>query len=466
MRMNYKRRDFLKKTGVLSAAGFLSGPFLLSGNPSSLHGDLLPFSGSFMIRNATIITMDEDLGDLEEASILVKEGRITGINKNISPAADVEVIDAQGNIVMPGLIDCHWHLWTSLLRSMSGDVQEEGYFSMTERYSGKYTEEDMYIAALYAATEALHSGITTVSDFNHNARSPEFVLASCRALADVGMRAQVLYGPYRNQSDSEPTHFYGIREVSNILKNEGTFKNISLGLGSRGPGYRNLESDWEEARSLGLKITIHAGQKEEGEIKKLANLDLLGRDVNIIHANAITPSAIEAVVRCGTSITMTPWSEMRIGFGFPPVNRLFDAKVNMALGVDSTALTGNADLFSNMKLIQNVANANAKSEFYMKPHDLIKMVTVDAARSLGLEKITGTLTPGKRADMIMLNRNDLSFSSGNRPKHLIVEATQPENVDLVVVEGRILKRNGRLIQTNVEEVITRAETSFHRTTVQ
>ena len=186
----------------------------------------------------------------------------------------------------------------------------------------------------------------------------------------------------------------------------------------------------------------------------------MGKDVNIIHGNAITPEEIEMVKGSGASITMTPWSEMRIGFGFPKVNELMRAGVNLRIGVDTTSLSGNEDLFSIMKLLLNLGNAVALDEFQIIPKDLMKMATIDAAKLLGIEEKTGSITPGKAADLIMLKKDDINFSASTQPYHLVVEAAQPANVEFVSVGGKILKRNGELVGIDHKELITKAKTTL------
>jgi cytosine/adenosine deaminase-related metal-dependent hydrolase len=459
--MDLKRRNFLKKSGLFTVAGLLPGSFSALAEIPDISYEALT-NDAFVIKEATILTVDDTLGNFENASIYVKQGKIAEIGQNISVPDNTEIINGKGHVVMPGLIDCHWHLWTSLLRSMAGDTKEKGYFPMTTRYSRLYSENDMRIATQYAVAEALHSGITTVCDYNHNARSPGMVLAGCDALAESGIRAQVLYGNYRDQEASESTNFDGIRQVLSRLQEDEKYYLLSPGLGSRGVGYQHLKSDWQKARELGLRISIHASSNEDqkGQIRQLEKMGLLKNDVNIIHGNAITPQEIEAVKESGASITMTPFSEMRIGYGLPKINELQKAKVNTSLGVDTTGLSGNADMFAIMKLILNLSNGLAKSEFNMQPKEVLKMTTINGARTLGIADITGSLTPGKRADLIMLNRNDLNFSSGKRPEHLIVEAAQPGNVDLVAVDGKILKRNGQLTAMNAISIIKEAEAAF------
>lgn len=460
--MALQRREFLKRTGMAAAAGFIPGALFGALHPGKRQAGTR--TKSFVIKDAYILSMDENIGDISRGSIMVENGEITDVGEEFPLPAGIEVIDGKDHIVMPGLIDCHWHLWTSLLKSMAGNTSRNGYFPLTTRYSRLYTPADMELASRYAGAEAIFAGVTTVADYNHNAQNPDYVLADCNALADLGLRAQVLYGTYRDMEQSDPTPFEGIKQVLEELRTNRKFDMISLGLGSRGPEYSRLQSDWERARDLGMRISIHAAQTpdKQGQIQKLADLGLLGSDVNVIHANYISSNEIREMAGAGCTVTMTPYTEMRIGFGTPKVNGLHKGGVNLALGVDSTALTGSADLFENMKLIQNLSNAKARNEFFMPPYEVLKMATINGARTLGIDRITGSISPGKRADLIMLNRNDVNLAVGRQVRHLVVEAAQPHNVSLVAIDGNIVKKSGKLVQVEMQDLIEESREALER----
>ncbi len=462
--MNVLRRDFLKKTGLITIAGLMPPGFVKIQNFETEIKDHSPEELNFLITNVHVLSMDDDIGDFERSSVLVENGKIKEISSQINAPEGFAIIDGTDGILLPGLIDNHWHLWTSLLRSMSGRREGEGYFPMTARYSKLYSPEDMYLAAKYAAAEAINSGITTLNDFNHNARSPQHVMASFDALAEMGMRGHVAYGVYRDMPADTPTDWEGIRQVHKLVSENEKYRNISLGFGARSATTPFLEADWKQARELGLLISVHASSNPQqiGQISGLYKKGLLGKDVNIIHGNSITAEEIEMVKETGASITMTPFSEMRIGFGLPKVNELMQGGVNLGIGVDTTSLSGNADLFSTMKVLLNLGNALAFDEFHVNSRDILKMATIDAARLLGIDDNTGSVTPGKAADLIMLKKHDLNFSASTQSYNLIVEAAQPGNVDFVSVGGRILKRNGELMGVDQEELVNQANMALRR----
>lgn len=453
------RREFFRGAatlGTLGMTGILAAPVI--GKQSAGR---LPNRDEFVVRNAYVMTMDSARGDLANGDVHVRNGEIVAVGTRlVAPMA--ENIDGRNMIVLPGLIDTHWHLWTSLLRSLSGDTKERGYFPISERLGKAYTPEDMYRAVRFATAEALFSGITTVHDFNHNVRTLDYAKAAMRALTDAGIRARFSYGYYQGQPSEEATHFDSIASLQRQWITDSKDNLLSLGFAPREVSvYKTYRRDWEIARKLGLAITVHANSSpsEAGEIKLMSKEGLLGKDVQIIHATVVTRAEVEQLANSGTSVSLTPFTEMRGGFGFPTIGELLAAGVLVSLGVDTTALAGNADMFAIMKAIQSVANARAESEFKLLPRRVLELATINGARAMGIADHVGSLKPGKRADLIMVSTLNLNMGVFTDPAHLLVEAAQPSNVDMVVVDGRILKRNGQLTALNVEQVIREARDS-------
>ena len=460
MKYRINRRNFLRGA---TAFGTLSSIESLAVSVRSASvTESLPERSEFIIRNAYVMTMDSELGDLANGDVYVRNGEIVEVGKQLI-APNAETIDGRDRIVLPGFIDTHWHLWTALLRSLAGNTREQGYFPLTERLGKVYTPEDMYRAVRLAIAEALFSGITTVHDFNHNIRNLDYADAAIRGLNETGIRARFSFGYYQGQSSTEPTPFEQIAKLQQKWKTVANPNLLSLGLAPREVlVYGKYRHDWERARELGLPITVHANssQSEAGEIKRLSRDGLLGKDVLIIHATVVTPAEIEQLVNSDASVSVTPITEMRGGFGFPPINELLSAGVLVSLGVDTTALAGNADMFGIMKALQSVGNARAANEFELSPSRVLELATINGARALGIADRVGSLKPGKRADLIMVSLTNLNLGVFTNPAHLLVEAAQPSNVEMVVVDGRILKLNGQLTALRVDRVIQNANNSL------
>ncbi|HEY6864376.1 MAG TPA: amidohydrolase family protein [Burkholderiales bacterium] len=452
------RRHFLGGLAALGAAGCV-GP---GARPAASRA--LPAAGDVLIRDAHVMTMDPRLGDRPGARIHVSGGRIVAVGRDVE-APGAQVIDARGMIALPGLVETHWHLWNTLLRSMSGDRRELGYFPTALALGKAYLPSDMYQGTRLGAAEAIHGGITFVHDWCHNIRGPEFADQSLRALAESGVRARFSYGAAQGQPGDQPIDLADLERRARDWPRYANGGLISLGLAWRGPStgatgavaasaYRQ---DFDAARRLGLPISVHANNRKGSDaIALLARERLLGRDVQVIHATWVSPEEIRALAESGASVSVSPYTEMRIGFGFPPTGEFLAAGIPLGLSVDTTALSGNADMFAIMKAIQNIENGRAQNEFKLPARRVLELATIEGARSMGMADRIGSLVPGKRADLILVDTRDVNLGVPSDPAHLLVEAAQPANVDTVIIDGRVLKRGGRLTAVDVPAVVADA----------
>jgi cytosine/adenosine deaminase-related metal-dependent hydrolase len=242
---------------------------------------------------------------------------------------------------------------------------------------------------------------------------------------------------------------------------------ISLGMAWRGPGGSNpamnvppalYRQEIEAARALGLPVTVHAcgPRSAAGQIAALAQAGLLGPDLQVVHANCATPAEIAQLAEAGATVSVSPFTEILIGYGLPRTAEFLDAGIPTGLSVDTTVLSGNADMFAIMKVTQGIANAAAQDEFALTARRVLELATIEGARSLGMAGDVGSLTPGKRADLILVETGSPNLSVFTDPAHMLVTAAQPANVDTVIVGGHILKRGGTLTRLDPAQISAEA----------
>jgi cytosine/adenosine deaminase-related metal-dependent hydrolase len=361
-------------------------------------------------------------------------------------------------LVLPGFVETHWHIWTTMLRSMSGDVAEHGYFPTSRGIGAHYLASDMYASARLALAEAISSGITFVHDWCHNVRSPEFARSAIAALQESGLRARFAYGSPAGLSNDELLDHADIETLSGEWSALSDGGRLHLGLAWRGAATAASRADYEHARALDLPVSVHVNnfQSAAGGIAAIDDAGMLGPHVQLIHAIWSSQEELQAVARSGASLSLSPWTELRIGFGFPMTLEYLRAGVPVGLSVDTPTLSGNADMFAIMKAIQNVANARALDEFALTARRVLELATIEGARSMGIDAHTGSLSPGKRADVIMVDTRHVNLGVVTDPAHMLVEAAQPSNVDTVIADGRILKRGGVLTHLDVDEIVSEA----------
>ena len=424
-----------------------------------------------IIRSGHVVTMDPELGDIPDGDVLVTGGQIAAVGKDLD-APGAREIGARGMIVAPGLVETHWHLWNTLLRSMSGGMAGEdrppGYFSVSLGLGQAFTDHDNYQGTLLACAEAINSGITTVHDWSHNVRGPAYAEAELRALAEAGLRARYSYGYSAGHPNDQAMDLAGLRALDQDWKaGPGASGLLTLGVACRGLGGSNpalrvppgvYQQEMAAARELGLPLTVHASgpPAAAGQIAALAGAGLLGPDLQVVHANSATPAEIAQLAEAGCAVSLSPFSELLIGYGLPQTAELRAAGIRVGLSVDTTALTGNADMFAIMKLTQGLINATAHQEFACTARQALALGTIEGARSLGLDTVTGSLTPGKRADIILVATGHPNLGVLTDPAGLLVAAAQPANVDTVLADGQLLKRGGALVTLDSERISAQA----------
>jgi 5-methylthioadenosine/S-adenosylhomocysteine deaminase len=440
---------------------------LLRASAAVTQKSTLPSRRELVLRNTYVMTMDPELNDIPGGDVHIKNGVIVAVGKGLK-APGAAVLDGQHMIVLPGLVDTHWHMWNTLLRSFAGERPDQGYFPTTTAFGKIMTPDDMYHGTRLAAAEALHSGITTVHDFCHNARSRAHAEADIRALQEAGLRARWSYGWPQGLADTEIS---SMADVEGLHRDWANFSNdglLSLGFAWRGM-FRNTalppevyRSEFDTARRLGIPMSAHVGSSEDarGQIAAHARENLLGKDVQIVHALSASPAEIEMLAKAGSPVSVSPGTEMRIGYGFPKVGEFLAAGVRVGISVDNTVLAGDANLFGLLKAIRNIENAKSHDEFKMSARRALELGTIEGARSLGIEDRVGSLKPGKRADVIMISTRHLNMGVFTDPAHMLVESAQAENVDTVIVDGRVLKRGGRLTSLSIDRVLEDAEGSL------
>ena len=468
-RLSIDRRQFVGGAAALGVSAFA----MPAGSAVSPSIGNLPGRGYVVIRNAYVMSMAPGAADLANGDVRVENGEIAEVGTALA-APGAQVIDGEGFILMPGLVDTHWHMWTTLLRNMSGNTPEHGYFPTTTAVGNVYTPRDMYYGTLLSAAEALFSGITTVHDWCHNIITPQHAEEDLRALQETGIRGRFCYGPARRMPFTEAID---VDDLARYARDWKSFSNeglLTLGLGWRGvqasfvkpDGGRELRplpeavyrKEHDAARSLGLPISVHLNStvNDRGHVLALQKQGLLVKDLQIIHGIFSTAEEMKALAAAGAVVSVSPYSELRIGFGVTKILEYLDNGVTLGLSVDTTPLTGNCDMFGIMKIVQNIENGRAENEFKVPARRVVELATIEGARSLGLADRIGSIEKGKRADLILVNTRDINMGPFTDPAYMVVDSAQPWNVDTVMVDGRILKRNGKLTAIDTSVLMTEA----------
>jgi 5-methylthioadenosine/S-adenosylhomocysteine deaminase len=444
--------------------------------------------GNILIRGGYVLTMDS-AGDIPCGDVHVRDGEIVAVGENLDAGADV--IDAAGKIVAPGLVDTHWHMWNTLLRGLSdgqpdGDGRARsgsaspggrppgaprGYFVTCVTLGRQFLPGDTYAGTRLACAEAVDAGITTVHDWAHNIRGLEWAEAGLRALSESGLRARFSFGYETGHPNDRLMALDDLARVASAWPAYSAGGRIHLGMAWRGTGGSNpamrvapglYREEIETGRGLGLPVSVHAcgPRHAAGQLAAYAAEGLLGPDLQVVHLNNATAEEIALAAQHQTPASVSPFTELQIGYGQPVTGQLLAAGLPTGLSVDTTMLSGNADMFAIMKVTQGCANALAYDEFALTARDVLRLATIEGARTLGLGAVTGSLAPGKRADIIVVSVDAPNLGVLTDPARLLVTAAHPGNVDTVLADGRVLKRSGQLTSYDVAEVTRSARAAL------
>ncbi|MFH8381835.1 amidohydrolase family protein [Kitasatospora sp. NPDC018058] len=408
-----------------------------------------------LVRGGWIVTMDAQNREFPTGDVLIEDGRIAAVAADLAPAADASVIDASGTFVLPGLVDAHRHTWQTGLRQSDSEAAIMEYVGRTLIGLGDTVRpEDVYAGTYLGALSALNAGITTVLDWAHAMNSPEHADAAVRALRDAGVRAVFGHAwPIGSTLDFAATHPVDIRRVREQLlpSDDGL---VTLAMAAKGPDYSGIDNavkDFALARELGIPITTHLSTGRPGPdhqgIQQLHRAGLLGPDLNLVHVNGAEADALKLLADSGTTVSICPQIELTMpGLGGNvAVRRLRTAGVNPGLGVD-TELESSGDLFTQMRFALAADRAETPDgEPVLAARAVLRMATVEGARAVHLGDRTGSIEPGKAADLVLVRTDDIDLVPVTTPAESLVLVAHTGNVDTVLVAGRVVKRGGRLL---------------------
>ena len=459
-RISPNRRTFIT-SGAAGAAALLTPEVTPATAAQYNERGVAPLPGRIPlhIKGAFVVTMDPTLGILPRADLHIRDGVIVAVGPDLV-VPDGEIIEADGMIVLPGFIETHWHMWNSLLRGLVGDDADNSYFSMTRRYGPLYTEEDTYIGTLFSLTEALNSGITTVHNWAHNLRSPSHARASLAAHDSAGLRARFGYGTPQGYPPDKLMDLEDLArlKVERFSTSDGL---VTLGAALRGPQFGSIEAcraEVPQVRAMGLPISIHvtgnhAATEKYRVIQALLSEGFLGPDIQLIHAVHASETERTLLAATGTHVSASPLTEMIAGMGFSPFAAMMKAKVLLSVSIDTTALPTIPDMFAVMRAAVELTHAELEDSLSFTPYEALELATINGARDLGVDKQTGSLSIDKRADVIIFKLQDINMEGTEKTYvHRLVSEGQPRHIDTVIVDGRLLKRNGKLTVLNSEAI--------------
>jgi 5-methylthioadenosine/S-adenosylhomocysteine deaminase len=421
-------------------------------------------SCDILVLNGTLLTMDSRGTQFKNGAVAIEGEKIVALGSadDFSSWNVSRIIDAHGGIIMPGLVNAHTHAAMTCFRGLADDLPLmtwlNDYIFPAE---AKLDYEKVYCGALLACAEMIISGTTCFCDMYL------FEDAVASAAKHAGIRAvvgEVLYDfPSPNYGPIEN----GFAYTEMLIEKWKNDPLITIAVEPHSPYLCSpdlLKRAFSLAEKNNIPLVIHVSETES-EVQKskkkhgltpvglLADLDVLSPNLLACHCVVLTDEDISLLQRFDVKVSHNPESNMKLASGIAPIPELLKEGICVGLGTDGCASNNNLDIFLEMDTAAKLHKVNSFDPTVMDANTVLKMSTIDGARSLGLDDITGSLEPGKRADVIIIDTHKPHLTPMYNPISHLVYAVKGSDVATSIINGKVVMEDGELLTLKLEDII-------------
>lgn len=453
----------------------------------------------YLIKGGAVMSLDSKVGDFANADVLVEGKKILAVGPSL-PASGYPVIDARGRIVMPGFVDTHHHQFETALRSFLADgvlindgsgspSGSQTYFEfILSRFAPVYRPQDVYINELFGGLSQLDHGVTTVHDISQIHHTPQHSDAVAQALFDTGRRAALGY--FEGAGTTHSAAYAYPQDATRLKKkwfsSSDQLVHMIMG-GEVYLGSPTYTQSWTLGRQLGLQVAAHIlspfgirpimDQLAQGKGGDNANIGI-GPDNLFVHMTGMSDMAWQRVKDAGAAVSLAVPIEMNMRHGTPPILKMQSLGIEPSLSVD-VECTLTADFFTQMRSMmamqrmvvnQMILDSGdpttapwptppAGTPPLLTTRDVLRYATINGARHLRLDHKVGTLTPGKEADILILDATALNVAPLNHVPGAVVSLMDRGNVETVIVGGKVRKWKGELLDVDLNRLRRELENS-------
>lgn len=426
-------------------------------SPTPLAEDFQP-GRPVLLTGGTVLTMD-DAGVIENGDVLVVGERVAEVGQRVAAPDDAVRVDATGGIIMPGMVDTHRHMWQTALRGFGADWTLSQYFVFYYlNWGAIFRPEDVHAGNALSGIEALHAGVTTTVDWSHGLRTPDHADAAVDALRSVPGRFVLAYG----NLFGAPWEWTGAPEFQDFVNRRFGSRDDMLGLAvafdvTGDPKFPERAA-FEAARDLDLPVTTHAGvwgATNDDSIRLMWDNGFMTPSVTYVHSTTLTEDSYQRIAASGGHASVSTESEFNAGQGYPPTWRLRRHGIPVSLSMD-TSVWFSGDMFAAMRAtlsadrarehLESHSHGETVTENHLRAEEVVAWATVGGARALGLDSTIGTVTPGKKADLVLIkdDRSPAMYPITHPYGHVVFQAGRGE-VHTVLVNGRVVKYAHELV---------------------
>ena len=427
-----------------------------------------------LIRGGFVLSQDPSIGEVPGGDVLIEGDKIVQVGRGLS-ADGANVIDATGDMVIPGFIDSHRHTWETSIRTCAPDYTLGAYFgAILDKFAPVYRPDDVYAANQWGALECINAGITTLVDWSHIMNTPDHADAAIKGLRDTGIRSVFAFG---FPNTSLQVWWFGLDWGGSVERIDGDCARrirkgvlnddsalVTMALATRGTNFCKpdvVRYEWELAKELGINITVHVAMDRfgytKGQLTGLRDMDLLYPNTTYIHASHLTDEEWGLVRDSGGNVSLAPQIELQMGHGWAPAQKADKLGIPVGLSSD-VATTAPSDQFTQMHAIfaserglrhqqswDANLDGNVPTDDLINVRQVLRWATLDGAKVAGIADRTGSLTPGKKADVVIIDGAAVNVAPVIDPVAAVVLAADISNVKTVFIDGVVKKQDHKLV---------------------
>ncbi len=424
-----------------------------------------------VLKNILAVLPEGEKDVVKETDIYIEGSRIAAIGQKPEGFIEEKVIDGKDRLAIPGLINCHTHSYMAFMRNVADDLSfMDWLFGSIDPIEQKMTDEDTYWGACLAIIEMMKSGTTCFNDMQMN------IHQTTRAVKESGMRAVISRGLV-GEGDNEA----GQMRLSQAYEERDAAKDcdrLTFMLGPHAPytcddAYMRIISEEAKKNHMGIHVHLSESESEIQQIKEkygCSPIEMADKnglfDVPAIaaHCVQITESDMDILKEKNVSVVTNPASNMKLGNGFAPVPRMMEKGINVCLGTDGAASNNSLNLFHELSLLTLIHKGVNRTPQCVSAREGLRIATINGAKALGLEKETGSLEVGKKADIAILDLNTPSLTPRNNLIAGLSYSANGSEVETVIIDGKVTMENRKvltldeeLVYQKINEIIVRME---------
>ena len=423
-----------------------------------------PKIADILISNGIVLTMNETADEIQKGAVAIKGDKIVAVDHagEFSDWKASKTIDAHAGIIMPGLVNTHTHAAMTCFRGIADDLPlmtwlDDHIFPAEARLN----DQKVYSGTLLACAEMIMSGTTCFCDMYL------FEDAVARAAKDAGIRAVVGEVLYDFDSPNYGPIEQGFAYSERLIEKWNDDPLITIAIEPHSPylcAPELLQRSFSITQTHGIPMVIHLSEAQSevaGMQKKyhrtpvahLADIGVLGANLLACHCVVLTDEDIDLLRSHDVKVSHNPESNMKLASGIAPIPELLNAGICVGLGTDGCASNNNLDLFMEMDTAAKLHKVSTLDPTVLDAHTTLRMATIQGAKALGLGEITGSLEPGKNADIIVVDTRKPHLTPMYNPTSHMVYAARGSDVTTSLVNGRVLMENSKLLSLDVKKVM-------------